>query len=316
MPASLARREVVVAAIYVALLILLGFRAEGFLDAGNLRDLAVANAPALVAAVGMTLVIVSRQIDISIGSQLAICAVLSGVLAKTGMYMPVVALVVLFAGAAMGALNGALVTALALPSIVVTLATMVTLREALRWITQGADIFGLPDGFQWLGLGQARGRTLVVLTAALVCAAAAWASRYLAAGRAVYATGSDEEMARLLGVRTQRVTFGVFVLMGVLTAAAALLGAIRFPQIQTNGGVGFELQVIAAVVVGGTAISGGRGTLGGTFLGVLLLGTIGTALVFLHVSAHWEKAIQGAIILIAVAGDAIAPARGSRGGHA
>jgi rhamnose transport system permease protein len=304
------RRELTVGGLYVLLLAVLAVAADGFLQPGNLRDLAVSNAPVLVAAVGMTFVIVARQIDISIGSQLAICAVLSGELAKAGVPLPLVALIVPLAGAAMGALNGALVTALALPSIVVTLATMVSLREALRWITQGADVVGLPDGFQWLGLGQAWGRTLVVAVAFLLCAAAAWASRYLAGGRAVYATGSDTEMARLLGVRTQRVTFAVFVLMGVLAALAGLLGAIRFPQIQTNGGVGFELQVIAAVVVGGTAISGGRGSLVGTFLGVLLLGTIGTALVFLHVSAHWEKAIQGAIILVAVAGDALVRGRG------
>jgi rhamnose transport system permease protein len=303
------RRESVVAGLYVVLLAGLGVAADGFLHPGNLRDLAVANAPVLVAAIGMTFVILARQIDISIGSQLAICAVLSGVLAKAEVPLPLVALLVLLAGAAMGALNGSLVTVLGLPSIVVTLATMVSLREALRWITQGADVVGLPDGFQWLGLGQARGRALVVAVAFVLCLAAAWASRSLAGGRAVYATGSDAGMARLLGVRTHRVTFGVFVLMGVLTALAGFLGAIRFPQIQTNGGVGFELQVIAAVVVGGTAISGGRGSLLGTLLGVLVLGTLGTALVFLHVSAHWEKAIQGAIILLAVAGDALGRGR-------
>jgi rhamnose transport system permease protein len=303
------RREWMMAGLYVLLLGLLAVATDGFLSPGNLRDLAVANAPALVAAVGMTFVILARQIDISIGSQLAIGAVLSGTLAKADVPLPLVALLVLLAGAAMGALNGALVTALALPSIVVTLATMVSLREALRWITQGADVVGLPDGFQWLGLGQVWGRTLVVGAAFLLCLAAAWAGRSLAGGRAVYATGSDAEMARLLGVRTQRVTFGVFLLMGVLTALAGFLGAIRFPQIQTNGGVGFELQVIAAVVLGGTAISGGRGGVLGTLFGVLLLGTLGTALVFLHVSAHWEKAVQGAIILAAVAGDALARGR-------
>ena len=306
------RREITVAGLFVLLLGGLATAANGFLDPGNLRDLAVANAPVLVAAIGMTFVILARQIDISIGSQLAICAVLSGVLAKAHVPLPLVALLVLLAGAVMGALNGALVTVLALPSIVVTLATMGILREALRWTTQGADVVGLPDGFQWLGLGQARGRTLVVAAAVLLCLAAAWASRYLAGGRAVYATGSDAEMARLLGVRTERVTFGVFVLMGLLTALAGFLGAIRFPQIQTDGGVGFELQVIAAVVVGGTAISGGRGSVLGTLLGVMLLGTIGTALVFLHASAHWEKALQGVVILAAVTGDALV--RGRRHG--
>jgi rhamnose transport system permease protein len=303
-------RERAVAGAYVALLAVVAAAAEGFLSPGNLRDLAVAHAPTLVAALGMTLVMVARQIDISIGSQLAVGGVLAGLLAKEGLPMPLVAVLVLAAGAAMGALNGALVTAFALPSIVVTLATMVSLREGLRWTTQGADVLGLPDDFQWLGLDQAAGRGLVVGGAALLCVLFAWASRALAGARAVYATGSDAEMARLLGVRTQRVTFMVFVLMGMLTAAAAVLGAIRFPQVQTNAGIGFELQVIAAVVVGGTAVSGGRGTIPGTLLGVMFLGTIGTALTFLHVSAHWEKAIQGAIILLAVAAEGIGHRRG------
>jgi rhamnose transport system permease protein len=302
---ELGRRERAVAVAYVALLAGVALAAEGFLSPGNLRDLAVAHAPTLVAAVGMTFVMVARQIDISIGSQLAVGAVLAGLLAKAGLPMPLVAAAVLAAGALMGALNGALVTAFALPSIVVTLATMVSLREGLRWITQGADVLGLPDHFQWLGLGQGAGRAVVVGAAVLAGFLFAWASRGLAGARSVYATGSDEEMARLLGVRTRRVTFGVFVLMGMLTAAAAFLGAIRFPQVQTNSGIGFELQVIAAVVVGGTAVSGGRGSIPGTLLGVMFLGTIGTALTFLHVSPHWEKAIQGAIILLAVAAEGL-----------
>jgi rhamnose transport system permease protein len=305
MPPELGRRERAVAAAYVVLLAVVSVAAEGFLSPGNLRDLAVAHAPTLVAAVGMTLVIVARQIDISIGSQLAVGGVLAGLLAKAGLPMPLVAAAVLLAGGLMGAANGALVTAFALPSIVVTLATMVSLREGLRWATQGADVLGLPDDFQWLGLGQAGGRALVVGVALATCAFFAWATRSLAGARAVYATGSDQEMARLLGVPTRRVTFGVFVLMGVLTAAAALLASIRFPQVQVGAGLGFELQVVAAVVVGGTAVSGGRGSIVGTLLGVMLLGTIGTALTFLHVSAHWEKAVQGAIILLAVAAEGV-----------
>jgi rhamnose transport system permease protein len=305
MPPELGARERAVAGAYLLLLAVVAVAADGFLSPGNLRDLAVAHAPTLVAAVGMTLVIVARQIDISIGSQLAVGGVLAGVLAKAGLPMPLVAVAVLLAGGLMGALNGALVTVFALPSIVVTLATMVSLREGLRWVTQGADVLGLPDDFQWLGLGQAGGRALVVGVALAACAAFAWGTRALAGARAVYATGSDQEMARLLGVPTRRVTFGVFVLMGVLTAAAAFLAAIRFPQVQVGAGIGFELQVIAAVVVGGTAVSGGRGSIPGTLLGVMLLGTIGTALTFLHVSAHWEKAVQGAIILLAVAAEGV-----------
>jgi rhamnose transport system permease protein len=129
--------------------------------------------------------------------------------------------------------------------------------------------------------------------------------RNLAAGRAVYATGSDPEAARLAGIRPRGVVFATFVTMGALAGLAALLNAVRFADVDPNAGSGLELQVIAAAVVGGTAISGGRGTLLGTLVGVALLGSIGPALVFLKTQPQWEKAIQGMIILLAVASGAL-----------
>ena len=252
----------------------------------------------------MTLIVLARHIDISIGSQFAIGGVAAGLLAKTGAPMPVVGAGAVLVGAAMGALNGLLVAGLGLPSIVVTLATMVLLRESLRWTTEGVWVQDLPPGFQWFGLGQEWGRVAVVVAAALVFAAFVWALRSLRAGRAVYATGSEPEAARLVGIRPRRVVFGVFVTMGALTGLAALLTSIQFIDVQTNAGVGLELRVIAAVVVGGTAISGGRGNLLGTFLGVALLGLVGPALTFLGTQAYWDRALQGLIILLAVSADA------------
>ncbi len=131
--------------------------------------------------------------------------------------------------------------------------------------------------------------------------------RNLAAGRAVYATGSSPGAARLAGLHVERVTVGVFAVAGALVGLAAVLNSVRFNQIPSNTGLGLELKVIAAVVVGGTAISGGRGTVFGTLLGVILLSAIGPALTFLGVSAYWERAIHGVIILAAVAIDAIRP---------
>jgi rhamnose transport system permease protein len=300
----------------LALLGILGFlalRAPGFFAAGNLRDLLVSNAPVLVAAVGMTLVILARHIDISIGSQFAIGGVAAGLLAKAGLPMPAVGAGAVLVGALLGALNGALVAGLGLPSIVVTLATMVLLRESLRWATEGVWVQDLPSGFQWFGLGQEWGRVAVVIAGLVVFAAFTWGLRYLAGGRAVYATGSEPEAARLVGIRPRRVVFAVFVAMGALTGLAALLTTIQFIDVQTNAGVGLEMKVIAAVVVGGTAISGGRGTLVGTLLGVALLGTLGPALTFLGTEAHWERALQGLVILLAVAADALETRRRGAG---
>jgi rhamnose transport system permease protein len=288
----------------LALLALLGVVAPSFFRVANLRDLLTGNAPLLVAAIGMTLVILARQIDISIGSQFAICGVAAGLLAKAGVPMPLAGLGAVATGALLGGLNGWLVAGLGLPSIVVTLATMVMLREGLRWATEGVWVQDLPQGFQWLGLGQEAGRVAIPLAALLVFLAFAWGMRQVAAGRAVYATGSDAEAARLAGMRPRRVVFGVFVAMGALTGLAALLTAIQFLDVQTNAGVGLELRVIAAVVVGGTAISGGRGSLVGTLLGVALLGLVGPALTFLGTQAYWDRAFQGLIILLAVSADA------------
>jgi rhamnose transport system permease protein len=276
-----------------------------FFESSEPRALVVQSAPVLLAAVGMTLVILARHIDISIGSQFSLCAVAAGLLARAGLPMPLVAVATLLTGAGLGAVNGALVAGLGLPSIVVTLATLVILRDGLRWWREGEFVKDLPSDFQWFGLGQDTGQWLVVGLALAVFLATAWGLRHLAAGRAVYATGSDPEAARLVGIRPRRVVFTVFVVMGALAGLAALLSAVQLPQVDPKSGDGLELQVIAAVVVGGVAISGGRGTLVGTLLGVALLGTIRSALVFLGAEAYWEKAVQGGIILIAVASDAL-----------
>jgi rhamnose transport system permease protein len=283
----------------------LALLAPSFYRTGNLRDVILSNVPVLVAAVGMTMVILIRQIDVSIGAQFAVCAIAAGLLAKTGLAMPLVALAVVAAGAVLGSLNGLLVALVKLPSIVVTLAAMVVLRDAIRWVTEGAWVQNLPGGFQWFGLGQSGGEWLIVILAVVVGADFAWILRFLAAGRAVYAIGSDMDAARLAGIETRTITVFVFVLMGALTGLAALLESVRFSSIQANSGIGFELKVIAAVVVGGTSINGGRGSLYGTLLGVAILGTIGPALTFLGINAFWEKAIQGAIILWAVVMDAV-----------
>jgi rhamnose transport system permease protein len=299
------RREVSVAVAYAAFLLLLALMAPRFFRPEAMRSFVVSNASVLVASVGMTLVILCRHIDISIGSQFSICGVVAGLMAKAGVPIPAVALATVLAGAAMGSVNGALVAGLGLPSIVVTLATLVIGREALRYAREGEFVHNLPAEFQWLGAGQSAGQWLVVAIALGVFAAFAWGLRHLAAGRAVYATGSEPEAARLAGIRPKRVVFAVFAAMGALAGLAALLNAVRFSDVDPNAGSGLELQVIAAVVVGGAAISGGRGTLFGSLIGVALLGSIGPALVFLHSQPQWEKAFQGVIILLAVASDAL-----------
>jgi rhamnose transport system permease protein len=291
------RREASVAAVIGLLALGLAVFAPGYFARENLVDLFLANLPVLIVALGMTLVVVLGHIDISVGSQFAICGVAAGLAAKAGWPLIVVTLAACGLGAALGAVNGALVSYVRLPSIVVTLATMVALRDALRWSTQGAWVQDLPPGFQWLGVGQAGYPAVAAAVALGLFAAVAWSMRHLRIGRSVFAAGSNPDAARLAGMNTAMLTCVVFALSGALTGLAALLNAVRFNQIPSNAGLGLEMKVIAAVIVGGAAIRGGRGTFTGTLLGVILLGAIGPALTFLGVSAYWERAVQGGIIL-------------------
>lgn len=299
------RREASVGLAMVVLGAVLALLQPGYFSRGNLNDLFLANLPVLIIACGMTLVMLAGDIDISVGSTFAVCGVAAGAVAKSGVPMIGVLVTVCLVGAAVGALNGTLVARLRLPAIVVTLAMMIALRDALRWGTQGAWVHDLPPGFQWIGLSQRSYSLVAAAIAAMVVAVTGWSLRYTAAGRLLYATGSSPDAARLAGVNTSRVKMSAFACLGALTGLAAFLNSVRFNQIPANAGLGLEMTVIAAVVVGGTSITGGRGTLLGTVLGVVLLGAIGPALTFLGVSAYWERAIQGGIILVAVALDAV-----------
>jgi len=299
------RREISIALAGLCLGLALAIVSPGYFSAENITDLLLANLPVLIVALGMTLVILTGEIDISVGATFAICAVVAGLLAKAGWPVALAAVGAAAAGAAIGSVNGALVAYARIPSIVVTLATMTALRDGLRWGTEGAWVQELPPSFQWLGLTQSTYPVAAAaLTAALV-AACAWGLGHIAAGRAIYAIGSNIEAARLAGFDTRRIKWAVFALLGALTGWAAVVNAVRFNQIPSNAGIGLEMKVIAAVVVGGASISGGRGSAIGTLVGVALLGAIGPALTFLGVNAYWERAIQGVIILAAVAVDAL-----------
>jgi len=295
----------------IALLLLLGVLAVAapkFFDGQPLLSRLTRESPSLLVACGMTLVIIARQIDISVGSQFAVCSVCAGLCAAANWPLPLVVISSLAVGMLQSGINGVLIGAFGLPSIVVTLATMVIWREGLRWLRQGQFI-NLPDNLQWFGLSQTAGQWSLIATAVLIFLLLALGMKHVAAGRFVYAVGSDAEAARLAGIRPHLTTFSVFIFMGALVGLAAMMNVVQSPQVDPKSGTGIELKAIAAAVVGGVAISGGRGNLWGVFVGLLLLATINPALTYLHVEAYWEKAIQGAIILLAVVADGLRSVR-------
>jgi ribose/xylose/arabinose/galactoside ABC-type transport system permease subunit len=253
----------------------------------------------------MTALIVCAEIDISIGSILAVCAVAAAELAKAGWPAVAVWVASLGVGGALGALNGALVAYAEIPSIIVTLGMMGLLRGLMTWITGGVWIRDLPPAFSAWTEARLLGLPLPVWAAAGVAGSVGLAMGRMRWGRWFYAVGSQARSSRLSGVPVRQVRFGAFVLLGALVGMAAFVFASRFSLVQSNAGHGFELQVITAVVVGGTDIFGGRGTVVGSMLGVLLITTVETALTFLRVAPEWVPAVQGALILAAVVGDAL-----------
>lgn len=304
-------RETSVTAVLLVLLATLAVLAPGFFEPQPLLSRLTAAAPRLIVTCGIAVVMLARQIDISVGSLFAVCSVAAGILSARGMPPAFALPLAVLLGAVGGAFNGFLVAGLRLPSIVVTLATMVTWREALRLARQGIFI-NLPDGIQWFGLPMVAGQWIVCGTALLVLAGMAFGLRHLAVGRHVYAVGSDAEAARLAGLHPSRLTFGVFVLLGALTGLAAVLNLVQSPQVDPATGRSLELEAIAAAVVGGIAVSGGRGSLWGVFAGFLLLACIGPALTYLGVKPYWDRAIQGLVILLAVLAEGLRKGRTSR----
>lgn len=295
-------REISLGCVFLGLLGFLGIFAPAFFELQPLLSRLSAQTPAMVVVVGMSLVMICRQIDISVGAQFGVCAVVAGLVSASGAPLVVVVVASILGGAAMGALNGWLVAGLGLPSIVVTLATMATWQEALRLFQQGKFV-NLPVGVQWFGLGQVQGQMVLIGGAVGFVGVAAWALKNLMMGRRIYAVGSDAEAARLAGIDPRRTTMGVFVVLGGLTGLAAVMNVVQSPQVDPLAGSGLEMKVIAAAVVGGVAVSGGRGRLWGVFVGLLLLATVNPALTYLRVESYWEKAIQGLVLIVAVVAD-------------
>ena len=294
--------EVTTGALLVLLVLgLTAFRPD-FLAPANINDILINSAYVAIAAVGMTLVIISGAIDISIGSMLAVCAVVAGNAAQVGIPMPLVVLLTIIAGGGMGRVNGTLVALLNIPPIIVTRGMLSVYRGATILVTRGVWIRNLPDDF-YLSQQVLLGVPLPIWAMLIVVALFAFLLRNTVWGREIYAVGGNKRAALLAGVNVRRTQLLVFVLNGLLVGLATIIYVTRFSVIQTNTGIGFELVVITAVVVGGTSILGGSGTIIGTFLATLLLGVLGTGLLFLQISPYWLQAVQGTLILLAVVFD-------------
>lgn len=275
----------------------------------NALDILINGIPTLLIACGVMLVVVTGEIDISVGSLLGLLAALLGLLCSTvppglGMDPAPAILIVLAAGTLMGCVTGGLVVFGKVPSIIATLGLLIALDGAQDWLIGGGDIKNFPDSLRWLGTGTLIPANLVI--AIVVVAATAVLVRKMALGRRIYALGSNPSSARLAGLSETRIKLFVFAATGFLTALAAVLWVAKLGNVSTSTGAGLELKVVTCVVVGGVAISGGRGRLAGVVLAVILITMIRTVLNFMDLgpaAVKWQRAIEGAMILGAVFSD-------------
>lgn len=308
LPAPVTGQEVVLVAVVAALWVVLALATPSFLSSASVVPLLVATAPIALMGVGMTVVIVTGGIDVSVGATVAVCAVVvARTMVSTGAPLIAVVAIAVVVGGLLGAVNGLAIAYGRVNAIIITFGTANVFRFVALQVFGGSTVNGIPATLGVFGRGEA-GRTLglphsFVLT--LLIAAAAWYYlRHTAGGRHFYAIGGDPVAARLAGVAVQRRVMGAYVLTGVLTGlASCMVLAQGTSTLAPNVGLGLELATIAAVVIGGTSIMGGRGSVLGTVLGALLVQTVSTGVIQLRWPSQLSSLFIGVFILVAVGTD-------------
>jgi len=288
--------------------------AEGFFSTDNFWLILTQVSVNMCLSVGMTLVILTGGIDLSVGSILALSGAVMAGLLKNGVEIPAFNLFVgftalgailtgLLVGSFLGFFNGLMITLLKIPPFVATLAMMTIARGLTQLWTGGAAITGLGEVFAYIGTEDFCGVPVRVCTCAAIVGAAILVLGKTRFGRYIYAIGGNERASRLSGLNVNRIKLRVYTIAGALSAVGGLIVTSKLDSATPIAGDGYELDSIAAVVIGGTSLSGGRGSVLGTVLGVLIIGVLNSGLIILRVPPFWQKVIKGCVILLAVAID-------------
>lgn len=295
----------------VVLCVVLTLLSDKFLTPGNGWNIMRQISVNVCISVGMTLVILTKGIDLSVGSMLAFAGAITAGLLKNGIEIPSMNVLLeftvfgaifagLIVGGGLGTFNGWMVTRFKVPPFVATLAMLTIARGATMLWTGGFPITGFGDTFAFIGTGWFLGIPMPVWIMLLVVAIAIVITKKTVFGRHIYAVGGNESAARLSGININKVKVWVYAIAGILSAVGGIMLVSRLDSAQPNAGMSYELDSIAAVVIGGTSLSGGRGTIMGTVQGALIIGVLNSGLVLLNVSPFWQQIIKGFVILIAV----------------
>ena len=303
----------------IALLVMalaMTFLSDNFATTDNMFNVFRQVSVNLCISVGMTMVILTGGIDLSVGSILAFSGAIAAGLMKNGISVQWAdtyigftflgcVLAALLIGGALGFFNGLMVSRFKVPPFVATLAMLTIARGATMLYTNGYPITGIGNEFTYLGTGWFLGIPMPVWVALIIILFFIFFMRKSKAGRYIYAIGGNEKATRLSGININKVKITVYTLTGILCAVAGLLVTARLDSAQPNAGGGYELDSIAAVVIGGTSLSGGKGSILGTVIGALIIGVLNNGLVLLNVSPFWQQVIKGFVILLAVMIDRI-----------
>lgn len=274
--------------------------APRFLTAGNITNVLTQVSVNAVIAVGMTFVILTGGIDLSVGSVLAITGAVAASLVKANVSVFVVVLVVIVLGALIGYINGFVIARGKIQAFIATLATMTIFRGVTYVYTQGNPISGLGNSFMVLGNKKIAGIPLPVIFMIIVVLIGAYVISQTKFGRYVYAIGGNEDSARLSGISTKTIKNYVYMISGITAAISGIIVTSRIGSASPNAGSGFELDAIAAVVLGGTSLAGGEGNISGTIIGAVIIGVLNNGLNLLNVSPFYQLIVKGLVILLAV----------------
>ncbi|MFM2644149.1 ribose ABC transporter permease [Vibrio chagasii] len=288
----------------IFLIVIVSFLNPNFFTVDNILNILRQTSVNAIIAVGMTLVILTAGIDLSVGSVLALCGAFAA--SMIGMEIPVMVAVptALLAGAALGAISGVIIAKGKVQAFIATLVTMTLLRGVTMVYTDGRPIStgftDTADAFAWFGTGYAMGVPVPVWIMVVVFASVWYLLNHTRFGRYVYALGGNESATRLSGIDVDKVKIGVYAICGLLAAVAGIIVASRLSSAQPTAGMGYELDAIAAVVLGGTSLAGGRGRIMGTLIGALIIGFLNNALNLLDVSSYYQMIAKAVVILLAV----------------
>ncbi|WP_201787692.1 ribose ABC transporter permease [Rummeliibacillus stabekisii] len=284
------------------IIIIISFMSPSFLTATNIFNVLRQVSISALIAFGMTFVILTGGIDLSVGSTLALTGAISAGLLAGGMNPLLAMFIGLLLGALLGAINGVIIAKGKVAPFIATLATMTIFRGLTLVYTDGKPVSGLGDSqaFQLFGKGYLFGIPVPVVTMIVAFIVLYFILKQTTFGRRVYAIGGNEEASRLSGINVDRITIAVYALTGMLAALSALILTSRLNSAQPTAGQSYELDAIAAVVLGGTSLTGGRGWIFGTLVGALIIGVLNNGLNLIGVSSFFQQVVKGIVILIAV----------------